>query len=335
MISTLNVGVGPTHDVSRSRQVTKLNARLASQQKRSGVRAKHPSSAVKPLADVRLPKQGADAAAIVPGSAHFVFNERDFAQVRRMIYERAGIALGAHKHEMVYSRLARRLRALRLSSFSDYLEQLRQTPENPEWEHFINALTTNLTAFFREPHHFPILQKFARDRGRPLSVWCSAASTGEEPYSIAIALAELSQPGATRGQVLATDINTEVLRSARAGVYPLERIAEVSTERRKRFFMKGRGAMQGKVRVSSELADMVTFQQLNLLDERWNLPSRFDAIFCRNVMIYFDKPTQGRILARFARLLEKGGLLFAGHSENFTYVAREFRLLGRTVYERV
>src|SRR5690606_842752 len=139
----------------------------------------------------------------------FEFRDHDFAQVRKMIYARAGIALGEHKREMVYSRLARRLRALRLRSFSQYLEQLLQAPASPEWEHFVNALTTNLTAFFREPHHFPILQRYAQGLGRPLSVWCAAASTGEEPYSIAMALTEASPLGAARSHVLATDINTE------------------------------------------------------------------------------------------------------------------------------
>jgi len=265
----------------------------------------------------------------------FEFRDHDFAQVRKMIYARAGIALGEHKREMVYSRLARRLRALRLRSFSQYLEQLLQAPASPEWEHFVNALTTNLTAFFREPHHFPILQRYAQGLGRPLSVWCAAASTGEEPYSIAMALTEASPLGAARSHVLATDINTEVLQRARTGVYPYERVADVSPERRKQLFLRGRGAMQGRARVRPQLVDMVTFQRLNLLDEHWELPSRFDAIFCRNVMIYFDKPTQARILARMARLLDKGGLLFAGHSENCTYVSHDFRLLGRTVYERI
>lgn len=264
----------------------------------------------------------------------FEFHDSDFAQVQRMIYARAGIALGDHKREMVYSRLARRLRALGLRSFESYLARLEASPDDPEWEHFVNALTTTLTAFFREPHHFPILHRYAQQLSRPLSVWCAAASTGEEPYSIAMTLCEALENG-YRSEVLATDINTQVLSRAQAGVYPLERVANISAERLKRFFLKGRGRHQGQAKVRSELAAMVTFKYLNLLDGHWDIPPRFDAIFCRNVMIYFDKPTQARILARMARLLEPGGLLFAGHSENFAYVSNDFRLLGRTVYERV
>ncbi len=269
-----------------------------------------------------------------PAERDFEFRDSDFAQVRAMIYQRAGIALGDHKREMVYSRLARRLRSLGVGDFATYLDRLRASPNDPEWEHFVNALTTTLTAFFREPHHFTILRDFAAKQARPLSIWCAAASSGEEPYSIAITLCEAHESGA-RGQVLATDINTQVLDRARQGVYPMERVAGVSPERLRRFFLKGSGRNQGKVKVRPELASMITFRYLNLLDSQWDLPERFDAIFCRNVMIYFDKPTQARILARMARLLDKGGLLFAGHSENFSYVTTEFRLLGRTVYERV
>ncbi len=261
----------------------------------------------------------------------FLLTERDFEKIRALIHQRAGISLGSHKREMVYSRLARRLRTLQLTEFGSYLSMLEADSGSQEWEYFTNALTTNLTSFFREAHHFPLLAEHAKKHGRPYSVWCAAASTGEEPYSIAITLAEaLGDRAAT---VLATDIDTQVLAKARAGVYTGEQVAKLSPERLKRFFLKGTGARAGAVKVKPDLAATITFDALNLLSPDWGVRERFDAIFCRNVMIYFDKPTQGRILERFAPLLKPGGLLFAGHSENFSYVTRAFQLRGQTVYE--
>ncbi|TSH95695.1 chemotaxis protein CheR [Verticiella sediminum] len=266
---------------------------------------------------------------------NFVFTDADFARVRHLIRERAGIALGAHKREMVYSRLSRRLRSLSMHSFTEYLDGLEASAVHPEWEAFVNALTTNLTAFFREPHHFPVLAEFVRGLGRPVNVWCAAASTGEEPYSIAITLLEALGPHAARSRVYASDIDTQVLDTARAGVYSAERVAKMEAARLQRFFLKGTGPRAGMVRVKPEVAALVEFERVNLLDERWALPCRFDAVFCRNVMIYFDKPTQARILARMEPWVEPGGLLFAGHSENLTYVTQAFVLRGQTVYQRV
>ncbi|HEV3105445.1 MAG TPA: CheR family methyltransferase, partial [Trinickia sp.] len=203
-----------------------------------------------------------------------------------------------------------------------------------EWEAFTNALTTNLTAFFREAHHFPILAEFAKRRQQPVSIWCSAASTGEEPYSIAMTLIEaLGESAARHATVLATDLDTQVLAKGEAGVYALDQVKQLSPERLKRFFLKGTGAHAGLVKVRPEVRAMIRFQQINLTDADYGLRSPFDAIFCRNVMIYFDKPTQSQVLARFEPLVKPGGLLFAGHSENFTYVTQAFRLRGQTVYE--
>ncbi|MGO4815300.1 CheR family methyltransferase [Cupriavidus sp. 2MCAB6] len=261
----------------------------------------------------------------------FLLTERDFEKIRAMIHRRAGISLGAHKREMVYSRLARRLRTLQLVDFGTYLAMLDADDGSDEWEFFTNALTTNLTSFFREAHHFPLLAEHAKKIGRPYSVWCSAASTGEEPYSIAITLAEaLGERAAT---VLATDIDTQVLAKARSGVYTTEQVNKLSQERLKRFFLKGTGQRAGAVKVKPDLASTISFEPLNLLAPDWGIREKFDAIFCRNVMIYFDKPTQGKILERFVPLLKPHGLLFAGHSENFSYVTRAFQLRGQTVYE--
>ena len=266
------------------------------------------------------------------GLKEFDFTPRDFERVRALIYRRAGIALAAGKQEMVYSRLARRLRAVGMNSFEGYLDSLERNGDDAEWEAFTNSLTTNLTSFFREEHHFPVLADHVRRRDA-VQVWCCASSTGEEPYSIAMTLCEAFGTLTPPVQILATDIDTNVLATAEAGVYPMERIERLSPERLKRFFLKGTGAKECLVRVRPELRKLITFRQLNLLDASWQVSSAFDAIFCRNVMIYFDKPTQGRILERFAPLMKSDGLLFAGHSENFLYVTNAFKLRAKTVYQ--
>jgi chemotaxis protein methyltransferase CheR len=270
-------------------------------------------------------------AAIV--NSEFLFTDHDFAKVRTLIHRRAGIALGEQKRQMVYSRLSRRLRELRLPEFSRYLEMLESSHDGEEWQAFINSLTTTLTSFFREAHHFPVLAEHAKRSKQPVTVWCAAASTGEEPYSIAITLVEALGERAGTARVVATDIDTAVLARASAGVFTLEQVKSLPAERLRRFFNKGTGANAGKVRVRPELAAMVRFERLNLLDPVWQVKEAVDAIFCRNVMIYFDKPTQKRILDRFEPLLKAGGLLFAGHSENASLVSPNFKAIGQTVYE--
>jgi chemotaxis protein methyltransferase CheR len=264
----------------------------------------------------------------------FEFTSGDFSRIRDLIHRRAGISLSDHKRDMAYSRLARRLRACGFDTFRQYLDRLETNEDNAEWEAFVNALTTNLTAFFRESHHFPILSDFAKRRSQPFSVWCSAASTGEEPYSIAMTLVEaLGDHAARQCTVFASDIDSQVLGRADAGVYSLDQVKALPTERLKRFFLKGTGAHAGLVKVRPELRAMVNFGRVNLTDARYDVKGPFDVIFCRNVMIYFDKPTQGQVLSRFEPLMKPGALLFAGHSENFTYVSQAFRLRGQTVYE--
>ncbi len=271
---------------------------------------------------------------ILPPSAKcFEFTSRDFARVRELIYRRAGISLSEAKREMVYSRLARRLRAKGLSSFSEYLDRLESGADDAEWEAFTNALTTNLTAFFREAHHFPLLAEHMLQARGTLAVWCAASSTGEEPYSIAMTLCEAFDSLTPPVSIVATDIATNVLAVAEEGVYPIERVEKMSPGRLKRFFLRGKGERAGLVRVRPELRQLIHFRPLNLLAPSWPLSGPFDAIFCRNVMIYFDKPTQARILSRFVPLLKPDGLLFAGHSENFMYASSAFRLRGKTVYE--
>ena len=266
----------------------------------------------------------------------FVFTAADFERIRKLIYNRAGISLSTSKHEMVYSRLGRRLRALGLSEFKDYLALL-ENGDAAEWEAFTNSLTTNLTAFFREEHHFPLLADLLRQHkgGGQITLWCSAASTGEEPYSMAMTAIEAFGSSKPPVRILATNIDTNVLAKARQGVYAMERLEKMPQERIRRFFLRGKGAQAGQARVRDELRAMIDYRPLNLLDATWQIRGPFHAIFCRNVMIYFDKPTQYGILQKFVPLLRPDGLLFAGHSESFHHAADLFRPRGKTVYETV
>jgi len=259
-------------------------------------------------------------------------SDAHFRRICQLIYQRAGIVLAEHKRDMVYNRLVRRLRTLGLDDFGRYLSMLEANPNSAEWQAFVNSLTTNLTAFFREAHHFPVLADHARKRSGEYRVWSAAASTGEEPYSIAITLADALGIAPGRFNVFGSDIDTEVLQKAQSAIYRQEELKTLSPQQLQRYFMRGTGPHAGLVRVRSELGNAVQFAALNLLDKQYNVPGPFDAIFCRNVMIYFDKETQQEILKRFVPLLKPGGLLFAGHSENFSNLSRDFWLRGQTVY---
>jgi len=264
----------------------------------------------------------------------FKFTAQDFKRVQKLIYDHAGISLSETKQELVYSRLSRRLRANGIRHFEEYLDQLEQG-NGAEWEAFTNALTTNLTSFFRESHHFPILAEHMRKhRGRePFEIWCSAASTGEEPYSIAMTAVDAFGSFTPPVTIIATDLDTNVLETAKAGIYPAARVDKLDPDLVKRFFLRGTGQQEGYVRVRKELRDMITFRQLNLLDNSWSIRPPLDVIFCRNVMIYFDKPTQLEILKKFVPLLRNDGLMFSGHSESFYHADAYFKLRGKTVYE--
>jgi len=267
----------------------------------------------------------------------FSFDTKDFERVRKLIYERAGINLQEGKQAMVYSRLSRRLRETGHQSFGAYLQWLEQAggaAGEAEWQEFVNCLTTNLTSFFREEHHFPILTEALRQHGsKPLRLWCSAASTGEEPYSLAMCVAETLGAQA-QVKILASDIDTNVLATAQRGIYRID-AGGLSPERLKRHFMRGTGANQGYMRVKPELARLVEFRTFNLVQPHWQLGQAFDIVFCRNVMIYFDAATQRRILERMHGAMASGSLLFVGHSENFTESRDLFSLRGKTVYSRV
>lgn len=266
----------------------------------------------------------------------FDYADADFARVKAIIYRTAGINLGDSKKQLVYSRLARRLRALGLGNFDEYLAYLEH--HNSEQQEFINALTTNLTAFFRESHHFSILSDFAKNkRNSPdkLRVWCAASSTGEEPYSIAMTLVEAFGSYTPPVEIIASDIDSAVLQFAEQGVYSIDRLDALTLEQKKNFFLRGKGKNSGKAKVIDKLRQLVSFKQINLLEQDWRLKPGFDVIFCRNVMIYFDKPTQIKLLERMVRLLKPDGIYIAGHSESFSNATHLVRLIGKTTYQRV
>ncbi len=290
-----------------------------------------PSRTSRPVAPAK--ETTADQGGDIQGR-EFAWTPGDFARVQSLIYQRAGISLHDGKHAMVYSRLSRRLRETGHQSFRDYLGWL-ESHDGPEWQEFVNALTTNLTSFFREHHHFDILADHLRSRpsSTPWRVWCNAASTGEEPYSIVMTALDALGPQANF-KLWASDIDSKVLATAARGVYRLENIKGVETSRLQRYFMKGKGSNEGMVRVKPELQRMIEFLSVNLIRDDWPFREPFDIVFCRNVMIYFDAATQRSVLERIHRVMKPGSLLFVGHSENFNESRDLFVLRGKTVYER-
>ncbi len=269
----------------------------------------------------------------------FEYTDTDFSHIRDLVMEKTGIVLSDSKKELVYSRISRRLRDLGMNSFSQYRSYIASGHE-AEMEQFTNAITTNLTSFFREMHHFDYLAKEflpefrKRNKGKTLRIWSAGCSTGEEVYSIAMTLHEaLSDISQWDIKILATDLDSEVLATAASGVYAKDRINSLPQEKLKRWFLQGKGKQAGKVKVVPELQKMVTFRKLNLM-ETWPLSNKFDVIFCRNVLIYFDKDTQGRLVNRFGEQLENDGRLIVGHSENLAKVTDKFVLLGKTIYKK-
>jgi len=290
------------------------------------------------MIDERVTTAGSSAAGFNGPS----LRDTEFAFLRQFVYEQCGIALSEQKRQLVQGRLQRRLRALRLRDFSEYCELLRQDPES-ELGELASAISTNVTSFFREMHHYDLLVEkllpewLAQKRrdGSRLRIWSAGCSTGEEPYALAMVLAEaLERTGAkVDAKILATDLSPQALEQARNGVYPFERLGGVSEERRKRWFLRGQGEYDGLASVHPRLRELVTILPLNLLHD-WPMQGPFDAIFCRNVVIYFDKPTKEKLFSRYARMLPSGGYLFLGHSESMHGLSNDFELIGRTVYRK-
>ncbi len=278
--------------------------------------------------------------ALEPGSS-FSMSDADFDQIRATIKDLTGINMSESKRQLVYRRLGARLKATRIDTFQAYLEHLKKG-DPVELEQFTNAVTTNLTSFFRENHHFDFLAKTIipeltakkGNGGRRLRIWSAGCSTGEEPYSIAITLNEsLKNLAQWDAKVLCTDLDSDVLNTCRAGVYSQQRVEKIPEGRLRRWFKKGRKGDEDLVRVNPRLQELLTFKQLNLMND-WPMKGRFDVIFCRNVIIYFDKPTQRVLIDRYAEILEDGGYLILGHSESLFNVSDRFKLLGNTIYRK-
>lgn len=283
----------------------------------------------------RRTRDADDAAAALRAEREFEMTDADFERVRRLAHALAGISLSGGKMDMAYNRLSRVLRARKLRAMREFLE-IVEAGDGVAQQQFINALTTNLTRFFREAAHFDILAELLRTARapRPLDIWCAGCSTGEEAYSIAMTALEALGPEAPV-RVLATDIDTDVLRRAQAAVYPRASASDVAQPRLRRFFLEGTGANEGKVRPRTEVTRMVRFEHHNLLAPEWPRRGPFAAIFCRNVMIYFDAATQMAVLEKFAPLLHEDGLLFAGHSEYYAHAVRRWTRVAHAVYQRV
>ncbi|WP_415903297.1 CheR family methyltransferase [Neptuniibacter sp. QD29_5] len=268
----------------------------------------------------------------------FTFTREHFVKVRDELYDYAGIVLADHKQDMAYNRLVRRLRELKLSNFDDYFTFLNSNPV--EFSQFINALTTNLTAFFREKHHFDfisntIIPEIEESNTQRVRAWSAGCSLGEEPYSLAMTLLESGiNPSSWDIRLLATDIDSKVLSSAKSGIYSEDRIKNLPNMQVKRWFLKGKASHKGFVKVKPELQELLRFNYLNLMQD-WPIEGPLDFIFCRNVMIYFDQNTQARLLDRMHSLLKPNGYLFVGHSEALARHASNFELVGKTIYRKV
>jgi chemotaxis protein methyltransferase CheR len=271
----------------------------------------------------------------------FHFTDDNFNKIRKIVIEHSGIVLSDAKRDMVYSRLVRRLRKLKITRFDDYCDLL-DDPDHEEFTNFINAITTNLTSFFRENHHFEMLadtilpEIMQRNRQtKSIRIWSAGCSTGMETYSIAMVLKEvIPENQGWDVKILATDLDTNVIETAARGIYEYDRVTGVTQERMARWFLRGPGAKSDKVKVSKELRDLITFKALNLL-QPFPFRGPIDIIFCRNVVIYFDKQTQKVLFDRFADIHAFDGYLMIGHSETLYNVTDRYKLLRNTVYKKI
>ena len=272
-----------------------------------------------------------------------MIRREDYEFIRTLVYEYSRINLGPDKQELVSARIGKRLRALNMPSITAYCDFLRRPEGDDELSNLIDVISTNHTFFFREPAHFEYLEHHvipeftAEDsphRRSTFRVWSSASSSGEEVYSIAILLAEVSatKPG-WNWQLEATDISTRILKRAREAIYPEDSVAKVRPELIKRYFQKGLGPQDGNYRVKPQLASRVTFRHLNLLGPSYPFSEPFHVIFCRNVMIYFDRPTQEELVRRLAERLVPGGFLMVGHSESLTGIHHRLKMVKPAIYQ--
>ncbi len=270
-------------------------------------------------------------------SLEFNFSNRDFERLRKLVYQHTGISLSEEKQQLTYGRFAKRLRALKISDFSDYIDLIDRGDES-EMDHFVSAITTNFTSFFRESHHFEFLVeeiKRISQYSRRIRIWSAGCSSGEEPHSIAISILNAIPESADWDlKILATDLDKKMVEKASSGIYDQEKISGLPVEITRKWFKKGRGENAGKVQVATAARSMITFKYLNLLHD-WPVKGPFDIIFCRNVVIYFDKVVQKELFSKFNTKQLKNGKLIIGHSENLANVSSDYKLIGRTIYEKL
>jgi chemotaxis protein methyltransferase CheR len=268
----------------------------------------------------------------------FAINADEFERFRSLIYAESGISLSDQKKSLLASRLSKRLRDLGLGTFTDYYDHVMADGTREEFTRMLDLISTNKTDFFREPKHFDFLRERILpelDDVKKIRVWSSACSTGEEPYTIAITLIESVQyPAQWDFKILASDLSTRVLAKAAAGTYDDERLRDMPPAVVQRHFLRGRGDSAGMVKVKPHLAEMIKFRRLNLMDDQFPIKSPLDLIFCRNVMIYFDRPTQEKLVNKFHRYLKPGGYLFIGHSESLQWVEHPFKSIAPTIYRK-
>ena len=268
----------------------------------------------------------------------FPMTDKDFHRIAQLAGRYTGIVLGEHKRDMVYGRIARRVRKLNIDSFTRYLDYLEANPKE-ELSNFINVITTNLTSFFRENHHFEFLKKTVlpelrkkNNNTKRLRIWSAGCSSGQEPYSIGMTLKTFGISKDWDVKILATDLDSEVLEKARNAIYSTSDVDGLDEAVVKNYFQRNSAGKE--VKVKEKVGEFIHFKRLNLLEE-WPMKGPFDFIFCRNVVIYFDKPTQKILFNRYADMLEVGGYLFIGHSENLHNICDRFENLGNTVYRKL
>ncbi|MEO5865261.1 MAG: protein-glutamate O-methyltransferase CheR [Nitrospiraceae bacterium] len=268
----------------------------------------------------------------------YSISPKEFEQFRALIYQECGISLNESKKTLLVSRLSKRLRTLELDSFQAYYDLVAGQTESDEFTLLLDLVSTNKTDFFREPKHFDFLREQilpTLQSTRRVRIWSSASSSGEEPYTIAMTLYDsVPDPGRWDFNILASDISTRVLARAASGVYEDERVRDLPAEIVERHFLKGKGDRAGMIKVKPHLTQMVRYRRINLMDDTYPIKAPLDLIFCRNVMIYFDRPTQAKLVSKFHRYLKPGGYLFIGHSESLQRLDQPFKSVAPTIYQK-
>ena len=268
----------------------------------------------------------------------YTITSKEFEQFRALIYQSCGISLNESKKILLVSRLSKRLRALELDSFQAYCDMVSGETDGDEFTLLLDLVSTNKTDFFREPKHFDFLRERilpTLQSTRRVRIWSSASSSGEEPYTIAMTLYDsVPDPERWDFQILASDISTRVLARAALGIYEDERVRDLSPDLVERHFLKGTGERAGMIKVKPHVSQMVRYRRINLMDDTFPIKNPLDLIFCRNVMIYFDRPTQAQLVTKFYRYLKPGGYLFIGHSESLQRLEQPFKAVAPTIYQK-